>query len=126
MAWERKPGQPLPTMKDVAKQHKVNEAPSFRPGDRFGGRDDDETNGQFQEFDYKYYKGQIQAGIDAIEAIEEELIRELQGRAEDPTFMNQSAAQQSENQARRYIAGAEKQLEGLAKMLDRLESNRGL
>ena len=75
-----------------------------------------------QKFDYKYYKGQIQAGIEAVEAIEEELMRELQVRAEDPMFMGQVAAQQSENQARRYIMGAQKQLEGLAKMLDRLES----
>ena len=57
-----------------------------------------------------------------VEAIEEELMRELQGRAEDDTFYNQTAAQQSENQARRYIMGAQKQLEGLAKMIDRLES----
>jgi hypothetical protein len=77
---------------------------------------------EYAEFDYEYYKGQVQAAIEAIEAVEEELIRELNGRAEDPTFMNQTAAQQSENQARRYIAGAEKQLEGLSKMLDRLES----
>jgi hypothetical protein len=49
-------------------------------------------------------------------------MREIQGRAEDPTFMNQTAAQQAENQARRYIMGSQKQLEGLAKMLDRLES----
>jgi hypothetical protein len=77
---------------------------------------------EYMEFDYKYYKGQIEAGIEAIQAIEEELIRELNGRAEDPSFMNQTGAQQAENQARRYIAGAEKQLEGLAKMIDRLES----
>ena len=76
----------------------------------------------YAEFDYKYYRGQVQAGIEAIEAIEEELMRELQGRAEDPTFMGQTAAQQAENQARRYIIGAQKQLDGLRKMLDRLES----
>jgi len=81
-----------------------------------------ESNGEFQEFDYDYYKGQVQAAVEAVSAVEEELIRELNGRAEDPTFMNQTAAQQAENQARRYIAGAEKQLEGLSKMLERLES----
>tara|TARA_R110000796_G_scaffold232570_1_gene350979 strand:+ start:222 stop:584 length:363 start_codon:yes stop_codon:yes gene_type:complete len=36
-AWERKPGAPLPTMKDVAKQHQQNEASVFTPGDDFGG-----------------------------------------------------------------------------------------
>ena len=54
------------------------------------------------------------------------MIREFEGRAEDPMSANQTAAQQAENQARRYIAGAEKQLEGLAKMLDRLESRGDL
>jgi bisphosphoglycerate-independent phosphoglycerate mutase (AlkP superfamily) len=77
---------------------------------------------EYMEFDYKYYKGQVTAAIEAVEAVEEELMREIQGRAEDPTFMNQTAAQQAENQARRYIMGSQKQLEGLAKMLDRLES----
>ena len=81
-----------------------------------------EDNGEYMEFDFKYYKGQVQAAIEAVTAVEEELMRELQGRAEDPTFINQTSAQQAENQASRYIAGAEKQLEGLAKMLDRLES----
>tara|TARA_R100001015_G_C4550067_1_gene112123 strand:+ start:375 stop:674 length:300 start_codon:yes stop_codon:yes gene_type:complete len=81
---------------------------------------------EYMEFDYEYYKGQIQAAIEAVSAVEEELIRELEGRSEDPTFMNQTAAQQAENQARRYIMGAEKQLDGLAKMLDRLESRGDL
>jgi hypothetical protein len=35
-AWERQPGKPLPTMKDVAKQHKVNEADWFGGGDESG------------------------------------------------------------------------------------------
>ena len=39
---------------------------------------------------------------------------------------NQVAAQQAENQARRYLEGAEKQIEGLQKMLDRLESRGDL
>ena len=81
---------------------------------------------EYMEFDYKYYKGQVQAAIEALLAVEEELIREFEGRAEDPMSANQTAAQQAENQARRYIAGAEKQLEGLAKMLDRLESRGDL
>jgi hypothetical protein len=85
-----------------------------------------EDDRQWQEFDYEYYKGQIQAAVEAVAAIEEEMIREFEGRAEDPMSPNQVAAQQAENQARRYIAGAEKQLEGLAKMLDRLESRGDL
>jgi len=121
-AWERVPGRPLPTMKDVAKNHKVNEA-DFRPGDKFGGRDGDDGDEGYQgEFDYKYYKGQIDATLEALEAVEEELIRDLEQRSDDDMYRGSSAAQQAENQARRYIQGAEKQLEGLAKMLDRLES----
>ena len=85
-----------------------------------------EDDRQYAPFDYDYYKGQIQAAVEAVAAIEEELIREFEGRAEDPMSANQTAAQQAENQARRYIAGAEKQLEGLAKMLDRLESRGDL
>ena len=53
-------------------------------------------------------------------------MREIESRAEDSNFMGQTAAQQAENQARRYIEGAEKQLGGLAKMLDRLESSGDL
>ncbi len=30
MAWERKPGQPLPTLEDVAEKHQQNEAPIQR------------------------------------------------------------------------------------------------
>ena len=85
-----------------------------------------EDDRQWQEFDYKYYTGQIQAVTDALLAVEEELIREFEGRAEDPMSPNQVAAQQAENQARRYLEGAEKQIEGLQKMLDRLESRGDL
>ena len=60
--WERKPGQPLPSLK--------------------------EANGE--GFDYE----------------------EVYGLVSD-------AAEQAANQARRYVAGAEKQLEGLLNMLER-------
>ena len=39
-AWERQPGKPLPTLKDVAKQHKVNEA-DLAPGYEQGAQDGD-------------------------------------------------------------------------------------
>ena len=49
------------------------------------------------------------------ENMEEELIRELEGRAEDE--MNPSyAAEQALGQARRYFNGAQKQIEGLKKL----------
>ena len=48
--------------------------------------------------------------------------REIQQRSEDEFYAGQLAAQQAENQVARYITGAQKQLNGLSKMLDRLES----
>ena len=81
-----------------------------------------EDEAQYQPFDYKYYKGQVDASIEAVEALEEELQRDLQQRSEDEYYDGQLAAQQAEQQVARYITGAQKQLEGISKMLDRLES----
>jgi hypothetical protein len=81
-----------------------------------------DDNAEYQPFDYKYYKGQVEAAIEAVEALEEELQRDIQQRAEDDYYENQMSAQQAENQVARYITGAQKQLGGLSKMLDRLES----
>ena len=75
---------------------------------------------QFQPFDFKYYQGQIDSITETLETMEEELIRDLEGRAEDdvnPSY----AAEQALGQARRYFNGAEKQIEGLQKLLDRLD-----
>ena len=100
-AWERKPGQPLPTLKDTTKAHSLRE--------------------QAEGFDYDYHIGQIEAAQEAVTAVEEELIRTLDMLAEDEEVYGlvSSAAEQASNQARRYITGAEKQLEGLQKLLDR-------
>ena len=91
--WERKPGQPLPSLKEQDPQG----------------------------FDYDYYIKQIEGLIEAKEEVEYELIQALDTLAEDEEVYGlvSDAAEQSANQARRYIAGAEKQLEGLQKMLDR-------
>tara|TARA_Y100000593_G_scaffold86362_1_gene164927 strand:+ start:1893 stop:2261 length:369 start_codon:yes stop_codon:yes gene_type:complete len=108
-AWERKPGQPLPTLKDTARAYKLKEA-----------------DGQYEPFDYDYFIGQIEAAQEAVTAVEEELIRTLDGLAEDEGVYGlvSSAAEQSANQARRYINGAEKQLEGLQKLLDRAKRQK--
>ena len=79
-----------------------------------------EVESSFPPFDFKYFEGQIEAVTEALMAVEEELIRELEGRAEDEYNPNY-AAEQAANQARRYISGAEKQIEGLKKLLDRLD-----
>ena len=101
-AWERKPGQPLPTLKDTTRAHSLKEA-----------------NGE--GFDYDYYIGQVEAAQEAITAVEEELIRTLDMLADDEEVYGlvSDAAEQAANQARRYVAGAEKQLEGLKDMLER-------
>ena len=79
-----------------------------------------ENDGQFPAFDFKYFQDQIDTAIETMETMEEELIRELEGRAEDD--MNPSyAAEQALGQARRYFNGAQKQIEGLKKLLDRLD-----
>ena len=91
--WERKPGQPLPSLKEV----------------------------DGQGFDYDYYIKQVEGLIEAKEEVEYELIQALDTLAEDEEVYGlvSDAAEQAANQARRYIAGAEKQLEGLQKLLDR-------
>ncbi len=114
-AWERKAGQPLPTMKDVARNHKVNER-DFTPGDRFGGQDSDTS-----DFDYKYFKGQVESLETTLQEFEQEIATSLETIADDSAAMGSISAGQARNQASRYIQGADKQLEGLRKMLDRLE-----
>ena len=48
-------------------------------------------------------------------------ILNLETIADDPAAMGSVSAEQARNQASRYIIGAERQLENLSKMLDRLE-----
>ena len=97
----------MPTLADVANKHKLNEQ--------------DE-----QGFDYDYYIKQIEALIEAKEEVEYELIQTLDNLAEDEEVYGlvSDAAEQAANQARRYFNGAEKQLEGLQKMLDRAKRQK--
>ena len=76
---------------------------------------------QSEGFDYDYYIKQIEALIETKEEVEYELIQALDTLAEDEEVYGlvSDAAEQAANQARRYIAGAEKQLEGLLNMLER-------
>ncbi len=78
------------------------------------------------EFDYDYFIGQVEAAQEAITAMEEELIRTLDGLAEDEEVygMVSDAAEQAANNSRRYINGAEKQLDGIAKLLDRAKRTK--
>ena len=106
LAWERKPGQPLPTLKDTTKAHSLRE--------------------QAEGFDYDYYIKQIEALIETKEEVEYELIQALDTLAENEEVYGlvSDAARLAANQARRYIAGAEKQLEGLQNMLERAKRQK--
>ena len=64
--------------------------------------------------------------IEAKEEVEYELIQALDALAEDEEVYGlvSDAAEQAANQARRYVAGAEKQLEGLQNMLERAKRQK--
>ena len=69
---------------------------------------------------YKYYKDQITALEETLMDFEKELATALEQIADDPMAMGSVSAGQARNQAARYIQGADKQLDGLQKMMDRL------
>ena len=77
---------------------------------------------QEEGFDYKYFKGQIEALETTLQDFEQELVTGLEQIANDTIHPGSIAAEQARNQVSRYIQGADKQLEGLRKMMDRLES----
>jgi hypothetical protein len=76
---------------------------------------------QEEGFDYNYFKGQVDSLSTTLMEFEQELSTNLETIADDPAAMGSVSAGQARNQASRYIIGAERQLENLSKMLDRLE-----
>tara|TARA_R110001583_G_scaffold31283_6_gene107144 strand:+ start:1390 stop:1770 length:381 start_codon:yes stop_codon:yes gene_type:complete len=115
MAWERTPGQPLPTLKDVAKAHALKEAE---------GPEANNTG----EFDYDYFIKQFDSVQEVMETTEYELLQTLDGLAEDDDVYGlvSDKAEQAANQIRRYINGAYKQLEGIQNLLERHKRNKDL
>jgi len=113
----RKFGDPLPTLGSVQKSFQAKQ----------GIKEEDGMLGQSAEggFDYQYFIDQAASAIEAVEAVEEELIRTLEGIAEDDDVYGlvSDKAEQASNQVRRYINGAQKQLEGIANMLDDAQRN---
>ena len=77
-------------------------------------------------FDYDYYIEQIETLQSTIEETEYELLQQFDNLAEDEEVYGlvSDAAEQAANQARRYVAGAEKQLEGLQNMLERAKRQK--
>ena len=110
-AWERTPGKPLPTLKDVANAHQLKE--------------DANNTG---EFDYDYFIKQFDSVQEVMETTEYELLQTLDGLAEDDEVYGlvSDKAEQAANQIRRYINGAYKQLEGIQNLLERHKRNKDL
>jgi len=77
------------------------------------------------EFDYEGALSQVDIAIDAINGIEEDLVRGLESIADDETVygLARDKADQAVNQVRRYINGAQKQIEGIKKLLKKAQRN---
>ena len=102
----RKFGDKLPTLDSVKTAYQAKKGLKEEEGD--------------DGFDYQYFIDQVAAAFEAVEAVEEELVRTLDALAEDENVYGlvRDKAEQGANQSRRYINGAQKQLESLQKMLD--------
>jgi len=105
----RKFGDKLPTLDSVQKAFEAKK-----------GIKEQEEDFQ-REFDYDYFIEQIESLIETKEEVEYELLQTLDNLAEDEEVYGlvSDKAEQAANQIRRYINGAEKQLEGIKNLLDR-------
>jgi len=106
----RKFGDKLPTLDSVKSAYQAKQ-----------GLKEEEGSG----FDYQYFIDNVSSAIEAIEGVEEELVRTLDALSEneDVYGMVRDNARQAAGQARRYINGAQKQLDGLSRMLDDAQRN---
>jgi len=109
----RKFGDKLPTLDSVQKAFEAKKSLKEEPG-MLGQKEDG-------GFDYDYFIEQIDSLIETKEEVEYELLQTLDGLAEDEDVYGlvSDKAEQAANQIRRYINGAEKQLEGIKNLLDR-------
>tara|TARA_R110002012_G_scaffold215042_6_gene386147 strand:+ start:553 stop:954 length:402 start_codon:yes stop_codon:yes gene_type:complete len=109
----RKFGDKLPTLDSVQK--------AFQSKNNI--KEEDGMLGQAADggFDYDYFIGQIDSLIETKEEVEYELLQTLDNLAEDEEVYGlvSDKAEQAANQIRRYINGAEKQLDGIKDLLDR-------
>jgi len=103
----RKFGDKLPTLDSVQKA--------------FEAKKDIKEQEEGAGFDYDYFIEQIDSLIETKEEVEYELLQTLDNLAEDEEVYGlvSDKAEQAANQIRRYINGAEKQLEGIKNLLDR-------
>ena len=75
------------------------------------------------EFDYEGALDRITTAVDVIDGIEENLVYELDMIANDEAVYDlvRDKAAQAVNQMRRYINGAQKQIEGIRKMINQAQ-----
>jgi len=99
----RKFGDPLPTLASVRAAHEAKSPIKEVEYGMEGG-----------EFDYEGAMAQVNTAVEAIDSIEEDLLREL-GSSNSPY------AKQAVNQIQRYTNGAQKQIEGIRKMVDKAQ-----
>jgi hypothetical protein len=113
----RKFGDKLPTLSSVQKAYEAKKSLKEEPG----------MLGQTEEgeFDYEYFEKQLEAVQETIEEFEYEFHQMLDGIAENDEVYGlvRDKAEQAANASRRYINGAAKQLEGIAKLIDRAKTN---
>ena len=114
----RKFGDKLPTLASVRAAHQAKHNIKEEDGDYVRTNDDG-------EFDYEGALSQVDIAIDAINGIEEDLVRGLDMIANDETIYGlvRDKAGQAVNQVRRYINGAQKQIEGINKLLKQAQRN---
>jgi phosphate uptake regulator len=74
---------------------------------------------QSEPIDYQYYLEQVDGLLQAMQDFEQELGTSLEQKDEET---GDSQYQQMQNQVARYMQGAERQIEGLRKMIDRKQN----
>ena len=108
----------------------LTEAPSFRPGDDYGGgpspQGSDAPGGEYETggepFDLEYYSDQINKILESIDEFHQDLGTEVEMKSEETGNYEYDTM---EKQLSRYINGAQKQLESLQKYLER-QKGKGL
>tara|TARA_R110000824_G_scaffold108857_3_gene256192 strand:+ start:2893 stop:3279 length:387 start_codon:yes stop_codon:yes gene_type:complete len=106
----------------------LTEAPSFRPGDDYGGgpspQGSDAPGGEYETggepFDLEYYSDQINQLLTSIDDFHQELGTNIEMKSQETGDYKFDAA---EKQVSRYINVARKGLEDLQKYLERQKGN---
>ena len=110
----------------IMKDSLLKEAPSFRPGDDYGGgpspQGSDAPGGEQETLDIEYYSDQLNKIFTELEEFHQELGTNIEMSFETTGDYQYEVM---EKQVSRYIMGAIKQIEGLQKYIER-QKNKGL